>query len=334
MLKKVISSIFILLFVVQSSFTQAEYTEADLPIVDGKIYHLSITAEQLAQNIILVGDPDRVPVLADYCLQKEGRVDVAHRGLRVTTGKTEKNISVSIVTTGMGTPSAEVVLNELVALNDIDLKTREKRTKPLYEKLNVIRLGTSGALQASTVLGTPIITEYTVGLDNTGLFYDAKNTDKKITDLEKQCKKKIDNATDKKSRFYGKITPYAAAASPEVVTALKQAAAEDNVTVAKGITISNSGFFANQGRDVSDVSLTVPNIDNIFSDITVDGVKVENMEMEASFICYFMGALGHRVGAVCPAICNRCSNTFAENYEAQVLISLKMILKAFEKLQD
>jgi|SaaInlLV_10m_DNA_2_1039722.scaffolds.fasta_scaffold00046_27 uridine phosphorylase len=332
MLKRIIAGVFVVLTFFQSvELNAVKYTAADLPIIDGKVYHLQLTPEQLAPNIIIVGDPDRVPVLANHCLLPVDRFDVSHRGLRTITGITPSGLRVSIVTSGMGTPSTEIVLNELIVLNEIDLQTSERRAVPLYETLNIIRLGTSGALQSTTKLGIPIITEYTVGLDNTGLFYDVPATDE-TTRLEYLFKQAIDKVTRPFDRFCGKIHPYAAKASQEIVEALFCAAAEEDVEVIKGITVSSAGFFANQGRDISRVKLTVPNIDRVCSEIVFEELKAENMEMEASFICHFGGALGCRTGAICPVIAHRREDTFYADYEDAVLDSLKIIIKAFEKL--
>jgi len=310
------------------------FTAADLPIVDGKVYHLSLSADQLAPNIIIVGDPGRVPLLANHCLKKENRIHVFHRGLRTITGKTKNGIPVSIITSGMGTPSTEIVINEIIALNEIDLHTRKKRETPLHKNLNIIRLGTSGGLQEDRVLGSFIITKYAIGLDNSGLFYESKHTDERIIELEQITKQKLDEATDKESRFYGTIRPYAAAASSEVVQALYEASIEQNAPVIKGITISNSGFFANQGRDISRVALTIPNIDKVCSEIAIDDVQVENMEMEASFLCHFVGGLGYQVGAICLTVAHRTLNTFfSGDCEQKIIDMLDIVIRAFEKLQ-
>jgi uridine phosphorylase len=334
MFKKIVIHVFVFTLFFHVIKPNTIFTEADLPIVNGKIYHLSLTADQIAPNIILVGDPDRVPMLAQNCLCPEGQIEVFHRGLRTITGKAKTGLPISIVTTAMGTGSTEIVLNELVILNEIDLQTRMRREKPLHKNVHIIRLGTSGGLQQETELGTIVITEYAVGMDNTGLFYATKNADATVLAIEKICKEKIDAATDKASRFAYSIYPYAAAASPEIVNALYQAAQEEKVKAIKGITVSNSGFFANQGRDISRLGLTVPHIDKILSEVSINGLRVENMEMEASFVCHFLGALGYHVGTICPVICNRTLNTFYEKNEEKIVASLHIILRAFEILHD
>jgi uridine phosphorylase len=238
------------------------------------------------------------------------------------------------VASGTGTPSTEIIINELIILNEIDLNTRQRRKTPLHKNLNIIRLGTCGGLQKTTELGSFVITKYVLGLDNTGLFYSSENSvDEKLIKLENMAKEKLDEAIDKKSRFYNAIRPYAAAASPEVVQALYEAATEENAPAVKGITISSSGFFANQGRDISRITPTVPDIDEIFSEIAIDDVKAENMEMETSFLCHFVGALGYRIGSICLTLAHRPTNSFYYgDYEERILTSLKIVLRAFEKL--
>ncbi len=344
MFRKLLSHLFILLMFFQTAKPAArapQFTESDLIVLGEKIYHIALTPEQLAPNIILVGDPERVPFLAEQCLVKPYRADVSHRGLRTITGETEHGVPVSIVTSGMGTPSLEIVINELMALNEIDLQTRCRRDAPLYEHMNIIRLGTSGGLQESTRLGTPIISAYAIGFDNTGLFYDDQVVCAEAAALEASCVEKIEEAIPAGSRFAGTIKPYAAAATSEVVDALREAALEAGFEFKLGITISNAGFFANQGRDISGIRLTVPDVDLIASTVSLDGLKVENMEMESSFIFHYVNALNHRAldgkpmyraGAVCPAIANRRRNTFAAHYEEDTLNSLRMILRALETL--
>ena len=147
-------------------------TAADLPIgSDRRIYHLQLKPEELAPNILLVGDPGRASLIAETFLEK-AECEVFNRGLRTITGRAKQSgLRVSVVTSGMGTASLEIVLQELVALNEIDFDTRLPKAD--FEPLHLIRVGTSGGLQPNTKLGTPIISTYSVGMDNTALFYSA-----------------------------------------------------------------------------------------------------------------------------------------------------------------
>jgi uridine phosphorylase len=306
---------------------------SDLPIVDGRVYHLNLRPEELAKDIIVVGDPERVPFIADEFLE-EIEVDRSHRGLRTITGCVrETGQRVSVVASGMGTPSMEIVLNEVVALNEIDFETRERKGQ--FDALTVIRVGTSGGIQRDTELGTLVITKYAVGLDNTGLFYDAPCTDEALKMLEERVREAVDGATPRGSRFKGRVFPYASRANRGVVDAMEGEARGLGLRYKKGITVSNSGFFANQGRALSRVPLTVPDIDGILSsmDTGIEGLRVENMEMEGSFLLHFMGALGYRAGVICPVIDNRREDRFATQYTQYVRDAAEVALRALHALR-
>lgn len=308
------------------------FSDSDLITVDGRAYHLDLGPKELAKDIIIVGDPNRVPFIADEFLVAE-EVDRFHRGLRTITGiARDTSQRVSIVTSGMGTPSLEIVLNEIVALNEIDFQTRKRKAE--YDIINIIRVGTSGGLQSDSELGVLVVTDYAVGLDNTGLFYNVKNSERKCRNLEDVIREAVDSVIPPDSRFKGKIFPYVSRANPDMVRALERAAKELGIEYRRGVTVSNSGFFANQGRHISRLSLTVPDIDGVLTsiDIGIDGLKIENMEMEASFLLHFMGALGYRAGAICPVIANRRSDTFMVRYAQNMKDAAKVALDALYML--
>ncbi len=307
------------------------YNSSDLPIFNNRVYHLDLEPEELANNIIIVGDPERVPFIAEESLSGI-EVDRSHRGLRTITGTAKENGQrVSITTSGMGTPSLEIVLNELVALNEIEFGTMTRKEE--YEPLNIIRIGTSGGIQHDTELGTLILTDYAVGLDNTGLFYNAGSPDKKCEVLEERVRECIEANFVKDLRFRGKIFPYAAKASSEIVAAMQHEAEKLGVMFKRGITVSNSGFFANQGRDISRVPVSVPDIDGLLAslDTGISGLRFENMEMEASFLLHFMGGLDYRAGAICAVIDNRREDRFAENYADFIKDAARVAVKTLAR---
>lgn len=303
------------------------YNSSDLPVFNNKVYHLDIGPAELARDIIIAGDPERVPFIADEFL-RDREVDRSHRGLRTITGTVkETGLRVTITTSGMGTPSLEIVLNELTALNEIDFSTMTRKEE--YEPLTIIRIGTSGGLQPDTLPGTLILTDYAVGLDNTGLFYNATLPDKECAALEVKVRECIEAAAARDVRFKGKIFPYAARANVEITAAMEQEAGRSGVRYKKGITISNSGFFANQGRDISRVPLTVPEIDGVLASMdTGIGLRIENMEMEASFLLHFMGGLGYRAGVICVVIDNRREDVFAGQYTDFIKDAARVALNA------
>jgi len=315
----------------------APLAASDLPVDDlGRAYHLRVTPEQVAPDILIVGDPGRAEMIGSTFL-RDLEVEQENRGLVTVTGTSEitgeratiiSPVRTTVTTSGMGTPSLEIILNELVALFEIDLRTRTRRLE--YPRLHIIRVGTCGALQASTELGTPIITSYAIGMDNTGLYYEAPYPDETCERLERELAGVVKGAMGKGSRFFGQIRPYVARAEPAIVAALSEAAAELGVQVKVGLTASCSGFFAPQGRDIGRVKPSVPDVDQILSeyDPRVNGQRVENMEMEASFLLHLLGGLGHWAGAICPTIAQRRRNTFAANYQEAIRNATRTALLA------
>ena len=308
------------------------FKTSDIPIVGGRVYHLDLKPDELAKHILIVGDPERVSFIAKEHFSKI-ETDRSHRGLRTITGiARDTSQRVSIVTSGMGTPSLEIVLNEIIALNEIDFHTRTR--KSVYDTLTVIRVGTSGSVQPDTELGTLIITEYAVGLDNTGFFYDCSYSEKNMETLEGKIRDAVDGSIPVNSRFKGKIYPYASRAHQDVTRALEREAKTLGVNFKRGITVTNSGFFANQGRTLSRIPLTVSEIDGVLSivDTGIEGLRIENMEMEASFLLYFMGALGYRAGVVCVVIDNRREDRFIAQYERHISNASKAAFRALATL--
>lgn len=306
---------------------------ADFPVDSaGRVYHLQLHATELAPDIIIVGDPGRAAAIGErYLVARE--FERNHRGLVTITGRTAAGLRVTITTSGMGTPSLEIVLQELVALNEIDFSTRTRKAE--FPRLQIIRVGTSGGLQAGTPLGAPIVTTYAIGLDNTGLFYDAPSADAHIARLEDELRELITAAQPTTLRLRGAIQPYVARCSPELVAAMRTAAAELGHSVITGLTASNSGFFANQGRDVARLLPSVPDIDRLVAefDPRLGGERVENMEMETSFLAHFMTGLGYRAGAICPAISNRRLDTFTPHYAEAMDAAVSIALGALAILR-
>lgn len=318
------------------------YNVSDLPIEeDGSIYHIQVKQGLIAPDILIVGDPGRAELigstfLRDLELEQENRGLVTVTGTSDITGEQATIISpvkTTVATSGMGTSSLEIVIQELVALNEINFKTRTRKSE--FPRIQIIRIGTSGSLQAGTKLGTPIITSYAIGMDNTGLYYEAAHADKHCERIEVELDELLKRSMAKSSRFYAKLQPYVSRAEPILVAALREAAENLGVTTKIGLTVSNSGFFAPQGRDTARVKPSILDLDRLFSeyDPGLDGQRVENMEMEASFLFHFMGGLGHWAGAVCTTVANRFENTFAHDYQDAVKNSIRMALLALATLR-
>lgn len=308
------------------------FTIAELPHKEGRIYHLCLCAYELADDIIIVGDPERVPLIANRHIAHV-EVDITHRGLRTITGKTkDAGKRISITTSGMGTPSLEIVLNEIAALKQIDLHTGMQRTDA-SEPVRIIRIGTSGALPEDLPLGTLIISAYAVGLDNTGLFYDVDPPDAACVSLERKVRDLILASALPSGRFREAIVPYASKANDLILRDLEITAKELNVPAMKGITVSSSGFFANQGREVCHDRPTVPDIDELLGalDSGIDGLKFTNLEMETSFLFHAAPVFSFRAGSICVAAANRKRDTFAQEIERHVDDAARVAIRVLDK---
>jgi len=307
------------------------FSPDDLPMVNGRIYHLDLAPEELAQNVVVVGDPDRVPLLADELLH-EREVDRFHRGFRTITGVArETGLRVSLVTTGIGAPSTEIVLNELAALNEIDFRSMTR--KESFSPLTIIRVGTSGGLNPATPVGALVLTDYVLGLDNTGLFYDAPLPDSVCAFLEEQARTALYTAAEPEARFRGAIVPYAARADRGLLAALEQEASTLGVVHVRGITVSSAGFFAEQGRGVARVGSTLPHLLDALEkmDSCRTDLKIENMEMEAGILLHFLGGLGYRAAAICVVVNKRREGTFLADYRHHVCEAARIALRALRQ---
>ncbi len=304
----------------------------DLPVSDGRVYHLDLAPGELARRVIVVGDPDRVPLLADELLETR-EVDRFHRGFRSITGvAAETGQRVSFVTSGIGAPSTEIVLNELAALNEVDFATMSRRDD--WQPLTLVRLGTSGGLNPGTPVGSLVLTDYVLGLDNTALCYDIPLPDDTCALLEEQCRRAISACERAGSRFSGSLAPYAARADRDLLAALAAEAFLCTFPVVRGVTISSPGFFAEQGRGVARVGTTHQDLLEALEhlDCVGSGLAVQNMEMEAGFFLHFLGGLGYRGAAVCVVINRRSGGIFLGDYRRQVLDGARLILRAFRRL--
>jgi len=319
------------------------YTASDLPIdPQGRVYHLQVKPGQIAPDILLVGDPGRAEFIGSRFLTNV-EFEHEHRGLVTITGTS--NISgeqatvispsrTTVATSGIGTPSLEIVVNELVMLNEIDFETRTRKKE--YPQLHVIRVGTSGGLQTKTKLGTPIISTYSIGLDNSGLYYEVPYPDGNCKRLEAELSQLMKKYSSENSRSFGKIHPYVTRAEPTLVKALSDAAKTLGVTVRAGLTVSAPGFSAPQGRDISRVKPSILDMDKIFAefDPRIGDQRCENMEMESSFLMHFLGGMGYWAATICPAIANRQLDTFYSNYQEAIENATKIALLALANTRN
>ncbi len=259
---------------------------------DGSIFHLHLLPGELAENVILVGDQNRTDVVAKTFDTVE--VTKQNREFRTITG-TKNGKRISVVSTGIGTDNIDIVLTELDALVNIDLKTR--LPKSTHTALDIVRIGTCGSLQPDIPVGTPVLTSIAGGLDGLLNFYADRD---KVCDLELEAQFQAHTQRNPKL-----AVPYFVPSSPSLVKKLSQYRA--------GITLSAPGFYGPQGRVVR-LDITNPDINEKLESFEYKGLKINNYEMESSAINGLGQLLGHHTATVCLVIANRRCLEFAPNY--------------------
>jgi uridine phosphorylase len=252
---------------------------------DGSIFHMHLKPEQLADNIILVGDPGRVALVAAYFDSQE--CSVSNREFNTITG-IYKGKRISVISTGIGTDNIDIVVNELDALANIDLETRTE--KPNFRQLTFVRIGTSGGMQKDIPLGSFLISEKSIGFDGMLNFYAGRDS---VSDLM------FEEAMKKHLEWNPQLAaPYVVEADLELV---KRIGKDD---LLRGVTISANGFYGPQGRvlrlDLADMQLN----DKIES-FRYENYKITNYEMEGSAIAGLSKLMGHKAMTVCCIIANR-----------------------------
>jgi uridine phosphorylase len=266
---------------------------SELPLQsDGAIYHLNLHPEELADNVILVGDPGRVSMISDMFdtveVRKHNRELITHTGIY-------KGKRISVISTGMGTDNIDIVITELDAVANIDLATRT--VKEERRRLNLVRIGTSGALNPDIECGTFVASAYGFGIDGVLRFYDTGDL------IREDIVEAFIRHTDwNKTLPY----PYCTPASPELLDRI----AHD---MTQGITVSAPGFFGPQGREVR-AGLKYPKLNQKIETFDYKGSAITNMEMECSAIYGLGNLLGHRTLTVCLIIANRVTCKFLDNY--------------------
>ncbi len=261
---------------------------------DGSIYHLHLHPEDIAENIILVGDPGRVEKVSRFFerieITRQNREFVTHTGY--FQGK-----RITALSTGIGTDNIDIVLNELDALVNIDLKKRE--TKTTHTSLNLIRIGTTGAIQPEIPVDSWIASEIATGFDNVLHFY---------SDTNNVILHDIANAFVKFTSWNEKLAiPYFVKASDSLLKRLADG-------IPSGITISAPGFYGPQGRSLR-LPLQYPDLNKKLENFRFNGMKITNYEMESSAIYGLSELLGHNSLTLCAVVANRSTKSFSTDYE-------------------
>lgn len=276
---------------------------------DGTIFHLHLTPEQLADKVILVGDPGRVDMIASYFDETECKVE--NREFRTITG-TYKGKRISIVSTGIGCDNIDIVLNELDALSNIDFATRT--IKPQLRSLEIVRIGTCGGLQPFTPLGTFICSEKSIGFDGLLNFYAGRN---EVCDLE------LEAAFIRHMGWTGNQC----IAHPYVINSHKELA--DRIAgsdMVRGITIAAGGFYGPQGRELR-IPLADPQQNQKIEQFTFNGLCITNFEMESSAVAGLSCLLGHRATTVCMVVANRYAGEANTTYKNSIETLIKIVLE-------
>lgn len=273
---------------------------------DGSCFHLHLRPEQLADRVILVGDPGRVNTVAEYFDNIE--CEVSNREFHSITG-TYQDKRITVQSTGIGCDNIDIVMTELDTLANIDYKTRTIKDK--HRTLTFVRIGTCGGLQPFTPIGTFIASVKSIGFDGLLNYYADRND---VCDLE------MENAFKEHMKWNPlKGSPYVAIANPELVD---QIACEDMV---RGYTVACGGFYGPQGRQIR-LRIEDPEQNEKVESFVYDGLRICNFEMESSALAGLASLLGHRAMTCCMVIANRYSQNMNTEYKNSIDTLIQKVL--------
>lgn len=275
---------------------------------DGSIFHLHLKPEQLADIVILVGDPGRVAMIAEYFDTKE--CEVSNREFLTVTG-TYKGRRMTVMSTGIGIGNIDICVTELDALANIDFATR--RVKDDFRRLTLVRLGTSGAIQEDIEVGTVVFARTSLGFDGLLSYYEGRD---EVCDLD------LERAFEEHTAWYSKLP------APYFVNADKALFDHFRDSVVEGITIAAPGFYAPQGRWVRlrphDAELNAK-----IESFRFGERRITNFEMEGSALAGLAALMGHRAATICTIIAQRVAKDACTDYKPFVR---RMIEMALDKL--
>jgi uridine phosphorylase len=280
---------------------------------DGTIYHLNIRPENLADTILIVGDPNRVNLITGHFdhIEFRGENREIHTQTGICRGK-----RLTVMSTGMGPDNMDIVLNELDALVNIDFKTRMEKEEKKH--LNIIRLGTSGALQKDLPVNAAIMALYGLGLDGLIYFYGLREgvIDHQLTELFTQF-----------ARWPADLPkPYVSAAAPSMIELFK------NEGFYEGITVTAPGFYGPQGR-ILRVPLAHSHLSRHIRDFRSGDLRILNFEMETSALYGLGKLLGHNTLSVCIAIASRVKLEYHKDYLSAMQQLIEKVLGVITKIR-
>ena len=277
----------------------------------GAVYHLNVRPEELAQNIITVGDPDRVGEVSKYFDEVESRYQ--HREFVTHTGRIGKK-RISVVSTGIGPDNIDIVLNELDALVNIDFETRF--VKQELTVLNIIRIGTSGSLQADIPVDSFVASTHGLGLDNLLNYYRLEHNEQ-----ERQLLHSFITYT----QLHAQVTnPYISSASGNLIKNFVEG-------FHQGITVTCPGFYGPQGR-VLRLGIKNPDLINQLTGFSFGQHRITNFEMETSAIYGLGSLLGHHCLSLSAIVANRIAKEFSKDSATTVDHLIKKSLEIIASL--
>lgn len=286
------------------------FPESELIInPDGSIFHLHLRPEQLANKIILVGDPGRVALVASHFEEKE--CEVESREFKTITG-TYKGKRISVVSTGIGCDNIDIVVNELDALANIDFSTRH--TKPQFQQLELVRIGTCGGLQPHTPEGTFIASQKSLGFDGLLNFYAGRN---------EACDLDFEQAFMNHMQWKGNqciAHPYCVDNDASLIERIAQ------TDMVRGVTIACCGFFGPQGRRLR-LPLADPNANDKIMNFRHNDLCFTNFEMESSALAGLSKLMGHKAMTCCMVIANRVAGKANPNYKNSIDTLISLVLE-------
>ncbi len=277
---------------------------------NGSVYHLKLLPENIAENIIIVGDQGRVETVSRFFdtidFKIQNREFVTHTG-------TFKGKRVMVLSSGIGTDNIDILINELDAAVNIDLKTRT--IKKEHTSLNIVRIGTSGALQKDIPVDSFVVSSHGLGFDGLLNYY---------RDLAKVNDNEISEAFMKQTNWDKNLPyPYAVKGSEKLINQI-------GFDLTKGITATAPGFYGPQGRKLR-LSPWVEDFNQQLTDFKHNGNRITNFEMETSAL-YGLGALlGHKTCTVCAIIANRVAKQYSKNYHTAVEQLIQLVLERLTK---
>ena len=273
---------------------------------DGSVFHLHVRPEQLADKVILVGDPGRVQTVAAHFERME--CDIQSREFHTITGWYQGK-RISVVSTGIGCDNIDIVMNELDALANIDFQSRTEND--VHRTLSIVRIGTCGGLQPFTPTGSFIASVKSIGFDGLLNYYDGRND---VCDLQlEEALKKHMNWSPLKG------APYVAIAHPELIDQI----AQDEMV--RGITIACGGFYGPQGRQIR-LKIQDPQQNEKVEAFEYDGLHICNFEMESSAVAGLAALLGHRAMTCCMVIANRYTTEMNTEYKNSIDTLIQKVL--------